>query len=104
MPLCLLREGDRNVLVGAADEHIDILEDVAANLAFETGSPLTSGASFFVMSKEKTSNTLAVVKDCATIGLVHNVPEKIVSFLTDNGLQASDLDLDLVLGCVCWFK
>jgi hypothetical protein len=48
----LLREGDRNVLVGAADEHIDILEEIAAKMAFETGSPLTSGASFFILSVE----------------------------------------------------
>jgi hypothetical protein len=96
--MLLLNEGEKHILVGAADEYIEILTEISGQLSIKPETLLTSGASFFVLSKEKASNALAVVKDCATTGFVQNVPEKIDSFLTDNGLQASDLDLILYSG------
>lgn len=96
--MLLLNEGEKHILVGAADEYIEILTEISGQLSIKPETLLTSGASFFVLSKEKASNALAVVKDCATTGFVQDVPEKITSFLTDNGLRASDLDLVLYSG------
>jgi 3-oxoacyl-[acyl-carrier-protein] synthase II len=96
--MLLLSEGEKHILVGAADEYIDILTEISEQLTIKTETLLTSGASFFVLSKDKTGNALAAVKDCVTTGLVHDTPEKIASFLTENGVQASDLDLILYSG------
>jgi 3-oxoacyl-[acyl-carrier-protein] synthase II len=96
--MLLLSEGEKHILVGAADEYIDILTEISEQLTIKTEALLTSGASFFVLSKDKTGTALAAVKDCVTTGLVHDIPEKIASFLTENGVQASDLDLILYSG------
>jgi 3-oxoacyl-[acyl-carrier-protein] synthase II len=94
----LLREGDRNVLVGAADEHIDILEEIAAKMAFETGSPLTSGASFFILSVENQNTAGVVLADVFTLGGTENAQEETDAFLDRNGLRAGDIDLVLYAG------
>lgn len=94
----LLHEGDRNVLVGAADEHIDILEDIAVRLAFETSAPLTSAASFFVLSAEKQGSAKVVLTDVYTGGGAKYGQEDIDAFLDRNGLQAGDIDLALYAG------
>ncbi|SDG51993.1 Beta-ketoacyl synthase, N-terminal domain [Dyadobacter soli] len=94
----LLREGDRNVLVGAADEHIDILNDIAVQLAFEATAPLTSAASFFILSDEHTGNAAAALADLFTSGATDNAQEEIDAFLDRNGLQPGDIDLALYAG------
>lgn len=94
----LLREGDRNVLVGAADEHIDILNDIADRLSFETAAPLTSGASFFVLTNENTGNAAAELTDVFTSGGAEYGREDIDAFLDRNGLQVGDIDLVLYAG------
>ncbi|MEO6284058.1 MAG: beta-ketoacyl synthase chain length factor [Dyadobacter sp.] len=96
--MLLLNEGEKHILVGAADEYIEILTEISGQLNIRPETLLASGASFFVLSKEKTTASLAVVKDCVTTGLVQDIPEKIASFLSDNGLKASDLDLILYSG------
>ncbi|MGX5853652.1 beta-ketoacyl synthase chain length factor [Dyadobacter jiangsuensis] len=94
----LLREGDRNVLVGAADEHIDILNDIAEKLGFETASPLTSGASFFILSSESAGNAAAELTDVYTSGGAEYGQEEIDAFLDRNGMQIGDIDLVLYAG------
>ena len=94
----LLREGDRNVLVGAADEHIDILNDIADRLSFETAAPLTSGASFFVLSTENRRKAAAELIDVYTSGGADHAQEDIDAFLDRNGLQIRDIDLVLYAG------
>lgn len=94
----LLCEGDRNVLVGAADEHIDMLEDIAGQLAFEATAPLTSAASFFVLSAESQEGATAVLTDVYTSGGREYEQEDIDAFLDRNGLQAGDIDLTLYAG------
>lgn len=94
----LLREGDRNVLVGAADEHIDILNDVADRLSFDASAPLTSGTSFFILSNENSGNAAAALTDVHTSGGAEYGPEEIDAFLDRNGLQLSDVDLVLYAG------
>ncbi len=98
----LLREGDRNVLVGAADEHIDILNDIAARLeaqlSFEVTTPLTSGASFFVLSAENRGDAKVALTDVYTSGGTENTREEIDAFLDRNSMQAGDIDLALYAG------
>ena len=94
----LMREGDDNVLVGAADEHIDILNDIAERLAFETTAPLTSGASFFVLSMENAGNAAAELTDVYTSGGTEYGQEDIDAFLDRNDLQIGDIDLVLHSG------
>ncbi|WP_342083913.1 beta-ketoacyl synthase chain length factor [Dyadobacter sp. OTU695] len=98
----LLREGDRNVLVGAADEHIDILNDIAvrleAELSFEVTAPLTSGASFFILSTENQGDSKVALADVYTCGGTENGQEEIDAFLDRNGMQAGDIDLALYAG------
>ena len=94
----LLHEGDRSVLVGAADEHIDILDDIAVRLSFEATAPLTSAASFFIVSLENQGNASAVLADVYTSGGIENVPEEIDAFLERNGLQIADIDLVFYAG------
>lgn len=94
----LLREGDAHVLVGAADEHIDILNDVADKLGFEIAAPLTSGASFFILSNENAGNAAAELTDVYTSGGMEYGQEEIDAFLDRNGLRAGDIDLALYAG------
>ncbi|SEJ54045.1 Beta-ketoacyl synthase, N-terminal domain [Dyadobacter sp. SG02] len=94
----LLREGDRHVLVGAADEHIDILDDIAGRLAFKSDAPLTSGASFFMLSAENQGNAKASLADVYTSGGAGYGQEEIDAFLDRNGLQPGDIDLLLYAG------
>jgi 3-oxoacyl-[acyl-carrier-protein] synthase II len=96
--MLLLSEGDQHILVGAADEYIEILTKISGQLNINNETLLTSGASFFVLSTEKTGNVMAAVKDCITTGFVQDVAENIGSFLAENGLDASDMDLILYSG------
>jgi 3-oxoacyl-[acyl-carrier-protein] synthase II len=59
---------------------------------------MTSGSSFFVLSKERNEQALAVVKDVATIGLVEDVQQNVGDFMADNALTIEDLDLILYAG------
>lgn len=90
--MLLLEENDKYVLVGAADEYIEILDNVSIKLNLETNSQLTSGASFFVLSKEKTEKALAQILDVETVGFVHNIPIVIDAFLKKNNLAQTQID------------
>jgi 3-oxoacyl-[acyl-carrier-protein] synthase II len=96
----LLREGDRNVLVGAADEHIDILDEIAVRpeAQFAVTAPLTSGASFFILSLENQGNAKVALIDVHTSGGTEYGQEEIDAFLDKNGLQINDIDLVLYAG------
>lgn len=94
----LLQEGHSHVLVGAADEYIEILTEIMTHLGPGQEPVLTSGASFFTLSSEKTSGALAAVKDVATIGLATDLKEHIGNFLSDHALAMDDLDLILYAG------
>jgi hypothetical protein len=96
--MMLLQEGDSHILVGAADEYIEILTEIMAELAPGQDRPMTSGSSFFVLSKEKNEQALAAVKDVATIGLAEDVQQNIDEFLADNAFTIEDLDLVLYAG------
>jgi 3-oxoacyl-[acyl-carrier-protein] synthase II len=96
--MLLLNEGEKHILVGAADEHIEILDEISAklNIHFRTG--LTSAASFFMLSDEKSETTLAKISDVRTAGLVTDVPAQIKGFLAENQVEPAGLDLILFSG------
>ena len=95
--ILLLNEEDKNVLVGAADEQIDILGTISNELNFAP-TLLTSGASFFMLSNEKTDKVLARITDVETIGFVQDISGAINLFLENNALGKSGIDLVLFSG------
>jgi 3-oxoacyl-[acyl-carrier-protein] synthase II len=87
----LLGEGNARILVGAADEHIGILDEIGKEL--NIGSVfLTSGASFFVLENERSDGALARLADTESIGLVKDVSAEIDSFLARNEMGAGMID------------
>ncbi|CAG4995049.1 hypothetical protein DYBT9275_01535 [Dyadobacter sp. CECT 9275] len=93
--LLLLAEEQRNILVGASDEHIPFLNEVSEHLGQGPADiPLTSGASFFMVSEER-ENALAEIIDVEVAGAVQDIPAAVTAFLAHNGLTAMDLDLVL---------
>lgn len=89
-----LSEGLANVLVGSADEKIDILDDIAVNLGY-AGLDLTSGVSFFVVTDLPTERALAKLVD--TEASVFSDPDTgIVEFLQRNSIALTDIDLILM--------
>lgn len=91
----MLGEGKDNILTGAADEYIGFLDEAASHLGLHEGHHLTSGASFFVLSKNKTGNSVAIIKDVSTVGLVDDIDSAIEAFLLDNFLNVSEVGLVL---------
>ena len=94
--LCL-SEGDSNVLVGAADEDIPLLGELINDLGLEKISTyLTSGASFFMISNDKTDTSKARLVDSYTIGLNTSDPKEIIKqFLEQNNTTFNNIDLVL---------
>lgn len=91
--LLLLAEDEKNVLVGAADEFIPILDEIVANLVEDQNLLLTSGASFFIVSQEQNENSVARILDVKTIGLVRDAGAEVLSFLQTNSIEAGEIDL-----------
>ncbi|MBE9464075.1 beta-ketoacyl synthase chain length factor [Dyadobacter subterraneus] len=91
----LLGEGNDNIIVGAADEYIEILSTIGEHLKLKPQINLTSGASFFIVSKEQSGKSIAKIKDIETIGLVQNIDEAVSNFLVNNDLKKSAIDLVL---------
>lgn len=91
----LLGEGSSHVITGAADEYIEFLDEAAAHFHPRPKLNLTSGASFFVLSREKSENTVARIKDVQVAGLVRDADAAIGAFLSDNFLNVSEVDLIL---------
>lgn len=94
----LLNEEDKNVLVGAADEHIPFLDEIKQELDVMLPVALASGASFFVASRERYETALAKVIAVEAIGLVENIGMEVDSFLFAHHIPASSLDLVLFSG------
>lgn len=95
--MLLLEEGKSTVLVGAADENIALMDELSKAFNWsEIENKLTSGASFFMLSNTQNSSSKAQLIDCLTVGLnTTNPTEVISSFLTNNNLQLSDIDIVL---------
>lgn len=94
--LLCINEGKQNVLVGAADEKIDFLSLVQPDLIPDT-YPLSSGASFFVLSPVKNETGIGV-RSVYTQFNALDVQQDIFHFLENNELSVNDLDLVLYGG------
>jgi len=97
--LCL-NEGDTNVLVGAADEEIALLKELAGQFEQnEIKNKLTSGASFFMLSNNKTEASKAKLVDSYTVGLNKTNMNVIINeFLERNNTSINDIDVVLAIG------
>ncbi|TDE10280.1 beta-ketoacyl synthase chain length factor [Dyadobacter psychrotolerans] len=96
--MLLLSEDNDHVLVGAADEYIEILDKIQQDLHLPLSGKLSSGASFFMLSKERSANSLAGISAVETIGLVEDIQTEIQRFLTEQNIRSSDLDMVLFPG------
>lgn len=97
--LLLLDEGTDNVLVGAADEAIPVLDTFAKNVGLE-GINLTSGATFLSISQKKNKKPLAIIEGCAAYGHVNDKGEILDQFMSDNGVGPGQVDLILSISPV----
>ena len=84
-------EGMNNVLVGGADEFIPFLDEFKKQLDL-TNLNLTSAATFLVLSKQKTSKTIAKISDCQMTFNVNDKIDYLGPFLSKNNLEIEDID------------
>ncbi len=90
-----LEEGESDILVGAADEHIPFLDKVAAEWGYDN-CMLTSGVSFFVLSGTASQSSLAEVVDVAVCNGTGGDRNEITgSFLAQHGLGWDEVDMIL---------
>jgi 3-oxoacyl-[acyl-carrier-protein] synthase II len=94
--LCL-NDDDTNILVGAADEEIPLLDELAEQFGLNSiSNKLTSSSSFFMLSNEKTKTSKAKLVDSHTVGLNTSEPTKVINdFLESNNISLDDVDLVL---------
>lgn len=90
--ILFLNDGADRILVGAGDEYIEIEDSIANKLQFPVMT-LTSGTSFFVLEREKTSEAVAAVRDVRTIAFANDPLAEISTFLQDNGVGVGDINL-----------
>jgi hypothetical protein len=88
-----IEEGKKNVLVGAADEKIDFLKTVQPGL-MPNDYPLSSGGSFFSLSKEKNNSGIAIKALYSSFN-PKEIDIEIKSFLKGEGLELKEIDLIL---------
>jgi 3-oxoacyl-[acyl-carrier-protein] synthase II len=96
--MMLLAEGDQHILVGAADEHIPFLDRVGQELDVTFPVALTSGCSFFVLSKERSDQSLAKVAAVEAFGQVSSLEPYLDSFFKTNQIVPESVDLVLFSG------
>ncbi|MBL4594307.1 MAG: beta-ketoacyl synthase chain length factor [Flavobacteriales bacterium] len=94
--LCL-NEDDSNILVGAVDEEIPLLGELTGQFGLDSiKNKLTSSASFFMLSNNKTETSKAKLVDSYTVGLNTSDSKKIINeFLERNNTSLADVDLVL---------
>lgn len=83
-----LEDGMQNVLIGAADEYISFLEEIKTI----THLNLTSGATFLVLSKERTATTIAEVKAVKVITNSTSLNEQTELLLKANNTSLEEID------------
>ncbi len=91
--LCI-EEGNEHVLVGGADEHISLLNDVVGKLGFEN-LHMTSAASFFILSKSNNEKAIAKIIDCGSYAFAESFADAINSFLAQTKIKKDEIDLIL---------
>jgi len=90
--MLMLDEKNGNILIGSADEDIEALHPIAAHFKLNS-LPLTSGASFFVLSKNKNEKTLAVIEACHTSAFYSSLENEIKDFMS----TSTDKQIDFIL-------
>ncbi|QRR00931.1 beta-ketoacyl synthase chain length factor [Dyadobacter sandarakinus] len=95
--MLLAEEGTTDILVGAADESIELLADVAANLGFMDQALLTSGASFFVVTNQKPANPLAEIVDVFSEAGVRDWKAATSQFLAQHAWEPDQTGMVLLL-------
>jgi 3-oxoacyl-[acyl-carrier-protein] synthase II len=88
-----IAEGHETVLVGAADEVIQPMQDIFNQLGL-AHLPLTTGASFFVVSPQN-NHANVCIKAAKGLSLVDVNTIDIDAFLQENNCHKSDIDLVL---------
>lgn len=96
--LLCIDEGKEFILVGATDEHVNTLNELAYKLNFKN-VVLTSGASFFVLSKKKRKNNNVKITASTACGMISSSKEVIESFFLENHIQLNTIDL-ILYSCV----
>lgn len=91
--LLCLNEGKKNVLVGAAEEKIDFLENLRPSLIPDK-HPLSSGATFMALSHEKNSSGIGIKSVDISFNDDLN-KDAVHAFLVDNDITLNDIDLIL---------
>ena len=89
--LCI-DEGNEHILVGGADEHIQLLNDVVDKLGFEN-LHLTSASSFFILSKNKNEKAVAKIIDSGSYAFAESFTETINSFLAQNNVSKNEIEI-----------
>lgn len=90
----LLDEGTDNVLIGAADEAIPVLDTFAKNLGHHN-EDLTSGATFLSLSNKRAKSGKVIIEACEANGRVEKHHEHLKHFLERNEVAFGDMDLIL---------
>jgi len=85
-----IREGNRNVLVGAMDEITPASHAILQRLGLLKGIRAGEGAQFFLLGQEPTDTTLAEIVSVSTFTRANSPQERIHRFLQDN--QIEDID------------
>jgi hypothetical protein len=88
--LLWLDQDKNEILVGAADESIDLLTEIASNYWSEP-LLLTSGASFFKLSNKKSFSTLAQVLDVSVYTGEGELEQKIATFMQTNRVDLATI-------------
>ena len=97
-----LAEGQKKVLVGAADEHLALLDAVIREMQLrEYEGRLTSGAGYFCLGNAPQQGKEAHIafRDCASFEQIDGDAETVLNnFLNRNELRQTDLDLVIYNG------
>jgi hypothetical protein len=92
--IIFIYEGNKNVLVGGADEDEDAIYNMKERLK-NNDVHLACGSSFFILSNEKNKETSINLVDVASFGLTDDPSRNIKEFLHSNNLSADEIDLVL---------
>lgn len=91
--LCL-DEGKSSVLVGAADEHTRLLDEILKKTSYRA-LHLTSGASFFMIAKNKNVNVNIGIKAIAVFNGAVFLNKSITEFLSEHEMKSESIDMVL---------
>lgn len=95
--LMCIREGKKNVLVGAADEAIEFL-DLLKPKVIQSDLQFTSGATFLALQPENSTAKEKRIIDCSLNFNNENTSKNISQFLSKNSIPETAIELVLFAG------